>query len=134
MNATGGTGLGRHAPRGVCTIVRETPTLKAMSVVDHVGLHTTATTFPQQSFFTELEGATFVHATHELPRDPTPIHRFIMDLLFRNPATIDIDCHREAIAAFVDAQPGVTIVSSEALFGWPFENHVNFRPNAELLA
>ena len=105
-----------------------------MSVVVHVGLHKTATTFLQQSFFPELEGATFVHATHELPQDPTPIHRFIMDLLFRNPAAIDIDGHREAIAAFVDAQPGVTIVSSEALFGWPFENHVNFRPNAELLA
>ena len=103
-------------------------------MVVHVGLHKTATTFLQQSFFPALQGATFVHATHVLPPQPTPIHRFVVELLFRNPATLDVDAHREAIGAFVEAQPGVTIVSSEALFGWPFENHVNFRPNAELLA
>ncbi|MEM6292239.1 MAG: hypothetical protein AAGA54_13270 [Myxococcota bacterium] len=105
-----------------------------MPVVVHVGLHKTATTFLQQSFFPALQGATFVHATHVLPPQPNPIQRFVVELLFRNPATLDVDAHREAIGAFVEAQPGVTIVSSEALFGWPFENHVNFRPNAELLA
>ncbi|MGH1348686.1 MAG: hypothetical protein ACRBN8_44505 [Nannocystales bacterium] len=105
-----------------------------MAVLVHVGLHKTATTFLQQSFFPGLRGARFVHATHELPANPNPIQRFVRALLFRNPAALDVDAHRRAIAAFVDAQPGHTIISSEALFGWPFENHVNFLSNADLLA
>ena len=105
-----------------------------MAVLVHVGLHKTATTFLQQSFFPGLRGMTFVHATHELPTRPNPIQRFVWELLFRNAATIDVAAHRRAIEEFVDAQPGHTIISSEALFGWPFENHVNFLSNADLLA
>lgn len=106
----------------------------SVAVLVHVGLHKTATTFLQQSFFPGLRGTTFVHATHELPARPNPIQRFVWELLFRNPAVLDVEAHRRAIATFVDAQPGNTIISSEALFGWPFENHVNFLSNADLLA
>ena len=105
-----------------------------MAVLIHVGLHKTATTFLQQSFFPGLRGSTFVHATHELPANANPIHRFVRELLFRNPVALDVEAHRRAIETFTDAQPGHTIVSSEALFGWPFENHVNFLSNADLLA
>lgn len=105
-----------------------------VAVLVHVGLHKTATTFLQQSFFPGLRETTFVHATHELPARPNPIQRFVWELLFRNPAVLDVQAHRRAISTFVEAQPGHTIVSSEALFGWPFENHVNFLSNADLLA
>ncbi len=105
-----------------------------VDVLVHVGLHKTATTFLQESFFGALKNATFVHAPHRLGPNPNPIQRFVAELLFRNAATLDVPAHRKAIEAFVDAQPGLTIVSSEALFGWPFENHVNFRTNADLLA
>lgn len=112
----------------------ETRTLSPVAVLIHVGLHKTATTFLQQSFFPGLRGTTFVHATHELPASPNPIQQFVWELLFRNAATIDVESHRRAIDEFVAAQPGHTIISSEALFGWPFENHVNFLSNADLVA
>lgn len=104
-----------------------------MDVIVHVGLHKTATTFLQERFFPGL-AATFVHAPHVLGPAPDPIQRFVHALLFRNAATLDVEAHREAITAFVRARPSPLIVSSEALFGWPFENHVNFRTNADVLA
>ncbi len=121
-------------PRGACAIERAYHTLGSVAVIVHVGLHKTATTFLQASFFPKLNGVNFVHATHVLPERPNPIQRFVRELLFRNPARLDARAHREAIEAYVGAQPGHTVISSEALFGWPFENHVNFLPNTDLLA
>jgi hypothetical protein len=104
-----------------------------LDVTIHVGLHKTATTFLQESFFTRIEDALFVHAPHHPPSDPNPVQRFVRDLLFRNPAVLDVQRVRADVSAFLAGQERV-IISSEALFGWPFENHVNFRTNADVLA
>lgn len=99
-----------------------------------MGLHKTATTFLQESFLPRLSDATFVHAPHTLGLTPGPIERFVFNLLFRNAATLDRGAYRAEIEAFVAQQARPVIVSSEALFGWPFENHVNFQSNTDALA
>jgi len=104
-------------------------------IILHVGLHKTGTTFLQEQVFPALAGVRFVHPLHVQRPDDGPIERFVFEILFRNPACIDLDRHREAIAAWLATVTEPTVlISSEAIVGWPFENHSNLATNAELLA
>lgn len=104
-------------------------------IILHVGLHKTATTFLQERVFPALPEVRFVHPLHVQRPDDGPIERFIFEIFFRNGACIDIDAHREAIDAWLETVPEPTVlISSEAIVGWPIENHSNFRVNADLLA
>jgi hypothetical protein len=104
-------------------------------IIIHVGLHKTATSFLQARVFPALAGVRFVHPLYYTRPDDGPIERFVVDLLDRNPACIDLDRHRSSIAAWLAtvAEPTV-LISSEALVGYPIENHNNILTNAELLA
>jgi hypothetical protein len=104
-------------------------------IILHVGLHKTATTFLQERVFPALPGVRFVHPVHYPRPDDGPIERFVLDLLYRNAACIDIDRHRTQIDAWLAevAEP-IVLISSEALVGIPAENHRNILTNAELLA
>lgn len=107
---------------------------KTKRIVLHVGLHKTATTFLQERVFPHLPGVAFVHPLHYPRPSDGPIERFMLDVFFRNAACIDMDAHRRAITAWLDgvAEPCV-LISSEAIVGWPIENHMNLAGNAELL-
>ncbi|MFV8755564.1 sulfotransferase [Nannocystaceae bacterium ST9] len=103
-------------------------------IVLHVGLHKTATTFLQDRVFPELPGVAFVHPLHYPQASDGPIERFMLELFFRNPACIDLDRHRAAIASWLDRVEAQTVlISSEAIVGWPIENHSNLANNSELL-
>ncbi len=108
--------------------------MSAKRIVLHVGLHKTATTFLQERVFPNLPGVRFVHPLHTPQPNTGPIERFMLDVFFRNAACIDLDGHRAAIGAWLDRveQPTV-LISSEAIVGWPIENHSNLANNSELL-
>lgn len=104
-------------------------------IILHVGLHKTGTTFLQDRVFPELPGVRFVHPLHYAQASDGPIERFMLELFFRNAAHIDVDHHRKAIAAWLArVEEPTVLISSEAIVGWPIENHSNFRVNADLLA
>jgi hypothetical protein len=101
----------------------------------HVGLHKTGTSFLQARVFPNLPGVRFVHPLHRLREDPGPIESFFFELFFRNAACIDMDAHRAAIDAwFETVDEDKVLISSEAIVGWPTENHSNLRVNVEVLA
>lgn len=103
-------------------------------IVLHVGLHKTATTFLQDRVFPELPGVAFVHPLHTPQPNDGPIERFMLELFFRNAACIDLDHHRAAIGAWLDrVEHDTVLISSEAIVGWPIENHSNLANNSELL-
>ena len=107
----------------------------AKQIILHVGLHKTGTTFLQERVFPALPDVRFVHPLHRPRPNDGPIERFVFELLFRNAVCLDFEAHRAAIGAWIEAQPESTIlISSEALVGWPFENHCNLSHNAEWLA
>jgi hypothetical protein len=103
-------------------------------IVLHVGLHKTATTFLQDRVFPELPGVAFVHPLHYPQPSDGPIEQFMLEVFFRNAACIDLDRHRAAIHEWLARveQPTV-LISSEAIVGWPIENHSNLANNSELL-
>lgn len=103
-------------------------------IVLHVGLHKTATTFLQERVFPELPGVVFVHPLHYARPSDGPIERFMLELMFRNAVCIDLEAHRAAITSWLDRLAHDTVlISSEAIVGWPIENHSNLANNAELL-
>jgi hypothetical protein len=103
-------------------------------IVLHVGLHKTATTFLQERVFPALPGVAFVHPLHYPQSSDGPIERFMLEVFFRNAACIDLDRHREAIHAWLaQVEQDTVLISSEAIVGWPIENHSNLANNAELL-
>ena len=104
-------------------------------VILHVGLHKTGTTFLQERVFPVLPGVRFVHPLHEPRPGDGPIEAFFLEMFFRNAAHIDVAAHRARIHDWLAGVPEPTVlVSSEAIVGWPVENHSNFRVNADLLA
>lgn len=100
----------------------------------HVGLHKTATTFLQERLFPALPGVHFVHPLHVPREDDGPVERFVLDCFFRNGACVDMDHHAAEINRWLGTveEPHV-LISSEAIVGWPTENHGNLRVNADLL-
>lgn len=103
-------------------------------IVLHVGLHKTATTFLQERVFPHLPGVAFVHPLHHARPDDGPIERFMLDVFFRNAACIDLERHRRGIDAWLaGVAQDCVLISSEAIVGWPIENHMNLAGNAELL-
>ncbi|NVB40669.1 sulfotransferase [Pseudenhygromyxa sp. WMMC2535] len=102
----------------------------------HVGLHKTGTTFLQERVFPALEGVRFVHPLHVPRTGDGPIERFMLELFFRNAAHIDYAAHREAIYRWIEDEVDepALLISSEALVGWPIENHANFCVNTDRLA
>ena len=106
-----------------------------MDVTIHVGLAKAASTYLQEVFFPGVSDATFVHAPWA-PTGPTnPIQQFVHALLSRNSACLDIPAARREIQEFLaGAGAERVIISSEALFGTPYENHSDFRNNTDVLA
>lgn len=106
-----------------------------MDVTIHVGLSKAASTYLQESYFPGVGDALFVHAPYRPESEPNPIQRFVYELLFRNPVRLDTARTRDEIEAFIE-RSGHTraIISSEALFGTPFQNHSDFRMNTDVLA
>lgn len=101
----------------------------------HVGLSKAASTFLQQSFFPQVHDALFIHAPYEAVPRANPVQRFVRSIFTRNAACLDLPAIREEIDAFAQRCGHARIlVSSEALFGTPFENNADFRRNADLLA
>lgn len=104
-------------------------------IILHVGLHKTGTTFVQERVFPALPNVRFVHPLHHPQPSDGPIERFVLDLMFRNAACIDFERHRRRIDAWLAQLPEHTVlISSEAIVGWPIENHSNLAVNAEYLA
>lgn len=109
--------------------------MTAVQVTIHVGLSKAASTFLQESFFPAVKDALFVHAPYTAVPEPNPIQRFVRALFTRNVACLDLPRIRDEIAAFVQRSGHARVlVSSEALFGTPFENNADFRRNADVLA
>ncbi len=109
-------------------------TTPSKRIVLHVGLHKTATTFLQERVFPHLPGVAFVHPLHYPRPDDGPIERFMLELFFRNAACIDVERHRRAIDAWLaGVAQDCVLISSEAIVGWPIENHMNLANNAALL-
>jgi len=108
--------------------------MTAKRIVLHVGLHKTATTFLQERVFPALPGVAFVHPLHYPQASDGPIERFMLEVFFRNAACIDLEQHRAAIHAWLDRVEHETVlISSEAIVGWPIENHSNLANNSALL-
>ncbi|PRQ02269.1 hypothetical protein ENSA5_25050 [Enhygromyxa salina] len=104
-------------------------------IILHVGLHKTGTTFLQERVFPALPRVRFVHPYHRARPDDGPIERFLLELLFRNAACVDVEAHRERIVAWLaQVEEPTVLISSEAIVGWPAENHSNLAVNTELLA
>jgi hypothetical protein len=107
----------------------------AKEVFIHVGLHKTGTSFLQERVFPSLPEVRFVHPTHRLSEGAGPIEAFFFDMFFRNAACIDIEGHAKRIHSWMEAlDEDKVLISSEAVVGWPVENHFNLRNNVELLA
>lgn len=103
-------------------------------IVLHVGLHKTATSFLQERVFPQLPGVAFVHPLHYPQPSDGPIERFMLEVFFRNAACIDLERHRTAIHAWLaEVEQDTVLISSEAIVGWPIENHSNLANNSELL-
>ncbi len=103
-------------------------------IILHVGLHKTATTFLQERVFPNLPGVAFVHPLHRPQPGDGPIERFMLELFFRNAASIDLARHAEEIGEWLAGVDAPTVlISSEAIVGWPIENHSNFAVNADML-
>lgn len=106
-----------------------------MDVTIHVGLSKAASTYLQESYFPGVPDALFVHAPYRPPADANPIQQFVYELLFRNPARLDRARFKQEIRAFLQASGhSRVIVSSEALFGTPFQNHSDFCTNTAAIA
>jgi hypothetical protein len=106
-----------------------------MQLTIHVGLSKAASTYLQELFFPGLRDAAFIHAPYLPPPDPNPIQRFVRALLFRNVACLDLPAIRTEIAEHLQSlNREHVIVSSEALFGTPFQNHSDFRLITDVLA
>ncbi|KIG14041.1 hypothetical protein DB30_07308 [Enhygromyxa salina] len=104
-------------------------------IIIHVGLHKTGTTFLQERVFPALPDVRFVHPLHYAQPSDGPIERFLLELMFRNAACIDVARHRERINAWLaQLHERTVLISSEAIVGWPIENHSNLSINAEYLA
>jgi hypothetical protein len=104
------------------------------SVTIHVGLHKTATTFLQERLFPALPGIRFVHPLHVPRDDDGPVEKFVLECFFRNGACIDMQRHERDITSWLETvDEGHVLISSEAIVGWPTENHGNLRVNADLL-
>lgn len=104
-------------------------------VILHVGLHKTGTTYLQERVFPALPGVRFVHPLHVEQPEGGPIEQFLFSVFFRNAAGIDLDSHRERVDAWLAQIPEPTVlISSEAIVGWPVENHSNFKTNVDMLA
>jgi hypothetical protein len=107
----------------------------AKQIILHVGLHKTGTTFLQERVFPALPGVRFVHPLHYAQPSDGPIERFILELMFRNAACIDVERHRKRIYGWLaQLHEHTVLISSEAIVGWPIENHSNLAVNAEYLA
>ncbi|PRQ07584.1 hypothetical protein [Enhygromyxa salina] len=107
----------------------------AKQIIIHVGLHKTGTTFLQDRVFPALPGVRFVHPLHYAQPSDGPIERLLLDLMFRNAACIDVARHRQRIDAWLaQVREPTVLISSEAIVGWPIENHSNLAVNAEYLA
>ena len=101
----------------------------------HVGLHKTGTSFLQARVFPNLPGVRFVHPVHRLREEAGPVELFFFDMFFRNAACVDMEGHRAAIEAWFETfDEDKVLISSEAIVGWPMENHWNLRTNVDLLA
>jgi len=103
-------------------------------VTIHVGLHKTATTFLQERLFPALRDVRFVHPLH-VPRDHDgPVEKFVLECLFRNGVCIDMARHARDISAWLDTvEESHVVISSEAMVGFPTENHSNLRLLTDLL-
>ena len=106
-----------------------------MDVTIHVGLSKAASTYLQEVYFPGVRDAFFVHAPHR-PTDPgNPVQQFVHELLFRNAARLDRAGFKRRIADFLAASGHRrVIISAEALFGTPFQNHSDFCSNAQAIA
>jgi len=104
-----------------------------MDVTIHVGLSKAASTYLQETYLPSVPGALFVHAPYRPPSPANPVQRFVYELLFRNPARLDRARFRREIAEFVAGHDKV-IISSEALFGTPFQNHSDFWTHTDAIA
>lgn len=103
-------------------------------VTIHVGLHKTATTFLQERLFPSLRDVRFIHPLHVSRDGDGPIETFVLECFFRNAACIDMEQHARDIGAWLaQVDEPHLLISSEALVGWPTENHGNLRVNADLL-
>lgn len=106
-----------------------------MDVTIHVGLSKAASTFLQETYLPGVPDALFVHAPYRPEQPANPVQQFVYELLFRNPARLDRAGFERRIADFLAAS-GKTrvIISSEALFGTPFQNHSDFCTNTQAIA
>ena len=106
-----------------------------MDVTIHVGLSKAASTFLQETYLPGVRDALFVHAPYRPEQPANPIQQFVYELLFRNPARLDRARFKREIADFLTASGhSKVIVSSEALFGTPFQNHSDFCTNTQAIA
>lgn len=106
-----------------------------MDITIHVGLSKAASTYLQETYLPRVPGALFVHAPYRPEPPANPVQQFVYELLFRNPARLDRARFKAEIAAFVAASGrSKVIISSEALFGTPFQNHSDFCTNAQAIA
>ncbi len=106
-----------------------------MDVTIHVGLSKAASTYLQETYLPGVRDALFVHAPYRPEQPANPVQRFVYELLFRNPARLDRAGFKREIADFLAASGhSKVIISSEALFGTPFQNHSDFCTNTQAVA
>lgn len=106
-----------------------------MDVTIHVGLSKAASTYLQEIYLPSISDALFVHAPYRPEQPANPIQQFVYELLFRNPARLDRPRFKREIAAFVrESGHARVVISSEALFGTPFQNHSDFCTNTAAVA
>ncbi len=106
-----------------------------MDVTIHVGLSKAASTFLQETYLPGVPDALFVHAPYRPQAPANPVQQFVYELLFRNPVRLDRARFKREVADFLAAS-GKTraIISSEALFGTPFQNHSDFCTHTQAVA
>jgi|GEM_PF-2484175 len=106
-----------------------------IDVTIHVGLSKAASTYLQETYLPGIEDALFVHAPFRPEQPANPVQQFVYELLFRNPARLDRARFRRDIADFLAASGhSKVVISSEALFGTPFQNHSDFCTNTQAVA
>ncbi len=106
-----------------------------MDVTIHVGLSKAASTYLQETYLPGVPDALFVHAPYRPVQPANPVQQFVYELLFRNPARLDRTRFAREVEAFLAASGrDRAIISSEALFGTPFQNHSDFCTNTAAVA
>lgn len=106
-----------------------------MDVTIHVGLSKAASTYLQETYLPSVPDAVFVHAPYRPPELANPVQQFVRELLYRNPARLDRARFKREIANFLAASGRTNaVISSETLFGTPFQNHSDFCTNTQALA